>query len=727
MERMLLRLEEIGPEDRPACGSKAYNLARLHAAGIRVPPGVCVTTAAYEAYMQETGMAGRILIEFNRKPFDAMRWEELWDAALRIRTMFATTPLPPHLREAMVAGLDGFVRDSSVVVRSSSIAEDTPGASFAGLHESFVNVRGIKAVIDRIRLVWASLWSDRALLYRRELGLSVETSAMAVLVQPVVAGEASGVFFGKNPQDSDQMVIEAVWGLNEGLVDGTVEPDRWILDRTSRAILSTRAARRTTMVTASPEGTSIVPLPADRVQHPPLSAGDIDELVRIAGKAESIFGSPQDVEWTRTQGAIVVLQSRPVTALPGDGRSYYLGLRRSFSQLRDLRARVEGDLLPAMGREGERLAEVDLAMLDDEALSRELHRRRRIREHWQEVYDEEFIPLAHGVRLFGQVYNDAVRPEDPFEFTSLLAGTDLISIRRNRELEMFAARIREDPALRRTLEETGGEGATGAFAEALSGFLSRYRGSFEEGTGTRAGIVRLLLSMAAAPPSPHRDDPGTGSLEARFISHFTGEGKVFAGQVLDLARASYRLRDDDNHLMGTIEHEYERAIAEGRRRLRHRGMAGTDLIAMDEVEQALLDAAFTPAARSPPSPAPDRSHRVRQMTGQPASRGFARGTARVVRGASDAFYVREGEILVCDAIDPTITFVVSLCAGIIERRGGMLIHGAIIAREYGIPCVTGIPGATEIIATGDLVSVDGYLGLVTIRKDTGSGGALVSA
>ena len=102
------------------------------------------------------------------------------------------------------------------------------------------------------------------------------------------------------------------------------------------------------------------------------------------------------------------------------------------------------------------------------------------------------------------------------------------------------------------------------------------------------------------------------------------------------------------------------------------------------------------------------------MVGQPAGPGLAVGTARIVAGRDDLAAFEDGEILVCDAIQPEMTFIVPLAAGIVERRGGMLIHGAIIAREYGLPCVTGVPGATELIRTGDRVTVDGYLGIVII-------------
>jgi pyruvate,water dikinase len=104
--------------------------------------------------------------------------------------------------------------------------------------------------------------------------------------------------------------------------------------------------------------------------------------------------------------------------------------------------------------------------------------------------------------------------------------------------------------------------------------------------------------------------------------------------------------------------------------------------------------------------------KARQLIGQPAGPGIATGRARVILETSELFQFQKGEVLVCDAVDPNMTFVVPLAAAIVERRGGMLIHGAIIAREYGLPCVTGVPQATELIQNGESITVDGYLGLV---------------
>ena len=225
-------LGEVGPEDLGRAGGKAVSLATLQRRGLRVPDGLCVLTAAYDRFVDAAGLRQAIILELGRKPFEDMRWEEVWDASLRIRNLFLRASLEAELAAVLEAALGRRFGDGrAAVVRSSAPAEDTAAASFAGLHESYVNVRGVPALLEAVRQVWASLWTDRALLYRKELGLDVFESSMAVVVQELTTGEVSGVAFSQNPLDDSQAVVEAIWGLNEGLVDGTIEPDRWFVER----------------------------------------------------------------------------------------------------------------------------------------------------------------------------------------------------------------------------------------------------------------------------------------------------------------------------------------------------------------------------------------------------------------------------------------------------------------------------------------------------------------
>jgi pyruvate,water dikinase len=692
---------------------------------MNIPEALCVKAEAYHQFITCAGLRERILLEINRKNFKEMRWEEMWDASLRIRNMFLQTPIPPEIVKEFQSPIEDRFKDRVVVVRSSAPGEDSSQASFAGLHESYINIRGTEAILEHVRLVWASLWSDAALLYRQELGLDIEKSAMAVLIQEIVNGERSGVAFGKNPNDGSQAVIEAVHGLNAGLVDGTVEPDRWVLDRQTGKVLSQRPVRREKWVRPSAEGIHLEPLPPELSEKLPLTDEEIGRIFNHVLKAEERFEAPQDMEWTFLDDNLFILQSRPITTISSgsseDKRPWYLSLRRSFENLKALRKKIEEELVPAMVEEAERLSQREVLALSNIQLADEIERRMDIQGRWAAIYWSDFIPFAHGMRLFGQFYNDAVRPEDPYEFMDLLGRGQLKSLERNQRLEEMAVMIRKDPSLAPRLKkfETVEDGS---FKRRLDAFIQQF-GDLSCSIGEQTeclqgpdGILRILFKMAEHPPGKKRwSSHRLEDLTSRFLSRFEGKEREFASELLDLGRASYRWRDDDNIYLGKIEREVIMAIEEGKRRIEKRCRMKLEGVDPAEIIKVLRNSDYVPKKRSSTEPIERSSElKARQIIGQPAGPGIAKGKARVILGPSDLFAFESGEILVCDAVEPNITFVVPLSSGIVERRGGMLIHGAIIAREYGLPCVTGVSEATTQIHTGDPVTVDGFLGIVTI-------------
>ena len=748
----ILPFERIEARHLRLVGGKALALAALQRKGIKVPDGLCVTTPVYQSFVETTGLGTRIGMELGRLPLAQMRWEEIWDMALRIRNLFLQTAIPDPLAALLTPELEARFGGRAAAVRSSSPQEDRAGTSFAGLHESYVNVHGVDAILEHIRLVWASLWSDGALLYRRELGMDMHKSSMAVIVQELVDGQRSGVAFSMSPDGADHAVVESVYGLNQGLVDGSIAPDRWTLDRQTGRILNHTPATREYAVRPTSEGTQQIPLSNSDKSDPPLDADALERVFRLAMKLEKTEGRPQDVEWTVRGDTLFLLQSRPVTTVRDtstegnawsaeDKRPWYLSLKRSFDNLKTLHRRIEDDLLPRMAEEAGRLSQTDPAGLSDAELVDAIRTRVRIHRKWVDVYWQDFIPFAHGARLFGQVYNDMVKPDDPYAFTALLGETRMTGMERNRDLQALAGMIRADDRLRDGLAAGAPEAAAPEFTERLNAFLDRYEDLTFKSVRffkDRAGLIRLLLEMATQPePGAEAGKPDIAALTSDFISRFPEDRQGFARRILEIGRSSYRLRDNDNIVLARIEAQLLKAVDEGKRRIGTLDRVDESALTPQQVATLLSDPAAHPEVASGqeildepvqhqgrPGLVPTAvattdgtfAMRARQIIGQPAGQGLAVGPARVISAVDDLFRFKAGEILVCDSIDPNMTFVVPLAAAIVERRGGMLVHGAIIAREYGLPCITGVADATVLIRTGDRITVDGYMGIVTIDR-----------
>jgi rifampicin phosphotransferase len=721
---VIFRTEQIKESTKTLVGGKAFALAELIRYSVSVPDFICLSVDAYQKYVEATGLQARIQLEFFRKEFSQMRWEEMWDTALRIQHMFQTTAWPARLREEIVQAIEPEFGSRSVVVRSSAPGEDSKHTSYAGLHESYVNIHGIDAILEHIKLVWASLWSDAALLYRQELGLQVETSSMAVIVQELIAGDVSGIVFSQSPVDASQAVIEAVYGLNQALVDGSTEPDRWTLNRIDGTVFSFQPAAKTNMMVPDNRGVKTEDLSPDKAETPCLSSIQIEEIFKLSQKLENDFSAPQDIEWTFCQGELYTLQSRPITTIKEDPRSWYMSLRRSFENLQSLKDEIQNRLIPQMIQDAEAMLRTDLTRYSDRELRSEIEKRKKNFQTWQDIYWEKFIPFAHGVRLFGQFYNQSVKPNDPYEFVDLLAHTPMLSTRRNHLLETLAAHLRDNPQWAMDLQHHP-ERLDENFKQHLQEFYDQYANQawgIDDTPEDRNRLVNLLLEMAVGNPKSHKtNQKNIAALELKYFNVFDPDQQEQATELLELARVSYQLRDDDNIYLGQIENAVVTAMQEFGNRTKKMDRAQKAYINYEEMIASLQEIKQAPRKGVTTSKS-DSSYvlKPRQLIGQPAALGVATGKARVITESKQLFEVKSGEIVICDSIDPNMTFIVPLVAAIIERRGGMLIHGAIIAREYGIPCVTGIPEATSIIHTGDSLTVDGHLGIITIHTEPDS-------
>jgi rifampicin phosphotransferase len=286
--------------DLATAGGKGESLGRLARAGLPVPPGFHVTTAAYRRFVAEHDLGARIAGA---------------DGA-GVAALFAAHEVPADIAAAVRAAY-AELGSPAVAVRSSATAEDLPGASSAGQQDSFLDVRGADAVVDAVRRCWASLWTDRAVAYRERTGADPDGLALAVVVQQLVDADAAGVLFTADPVTgaADRMVVNATWGLGESLVSGAVTPDELVLDAATGAVRERRTGEKAVMTVRTPGGTAERPVPAERRAEPVLDDAAAAELAGLGRRIAAEYGRPVDVEWARSRGAFAIVQARPVTGL----------------------------------------------------------------------------------------------------------------------------------------------------------------------------------------------------------------------------------------------------------------------------------------------------------------------------------------------------------------------------------------------------------------------------
>jgi pyruvate,water dikinase len=316
----VLWLDEIAADDLESVGGKAASLGELTATGLPVPPGFVVTAGTYRRFIEETGIDDEL---FAAVDVDSDDSDALTAAATAAQDLIRETEFPADLREELQAAYES-VGDGSafVAVRSSATAEDLPDASFAGQQETFLNVTGAD-LVERVKECWASLFTERAIYYRQEQGFDDATVDIAVVVQEMVDAEKSGVMFTSHPSTgSPEAIVEAAWGLGEGVVSGSVTPDNYVIDRTTGTVTDVEVADKKTMYAKDGDTGETLErsVPDGKRTERVLSDDELDSLVELGDVVEDHYGEPQDVEWAFYDGDVYVLQSRPITTISdGDG------------------------------------------------------------------------------------------------------------------------------------------------------------------------------------------------------------------------------------------------------------------------------------------------------------------------------------------------------------------------------------------------------------------------
>jgi phosphoenolpyruvate synthase/pyruvate phosphate dikinase len=831
------------PFDQPEAGltslvgGKGANLLRLTAAGFPVPQGFVVSAEAYRLFLDSITGLDQDLADFDYAHPDRLRTQ-----CQALRQRLARVTLPAEVEQVIRAALDRFEPDTAFAVRSSSTFEDLAQAAFAGQHDTYLNVRGGEAIVERVRDCFVSLWQDRAVLYRHRQGFSQKEARMAVVVQRQIACDRAGVGFSINPVSGqlDRLVIDANYGLGESVVAGECEVDHFELDKATCKVVGRNVGHKTTMVTPTATGVQECAVPAAAADVSCLPDEHVQTVARLLKQVEVHYGWPQDIEWGWEAGNLFLFQARPVTTFqprwtrdesaerfprpmtPLSWDFLNVGFRQSLdyslqmmglpplqadwfawfdhyiygnqnavaliASYRPLRARSPQELvaeIPALRRRFGWVLELPITWARD--LDRYLIRlgqlsaapldRASVPEIWRhieralEVAGEYFRPniaisMTHAFlhRHLQALVGMAVGPEKALAvLDGLLAGCDTKTAVINRELhELAQLAVRDYPAVGQALRELGGQefyerGKLAQFPE----FGARFR-RFLEDHGHREMDMDYYQPTWAEQPvivldalnlilrREQGEDPGETArrlrlryteTEHRFLSQVPEELRFFFREMIRLTR-TYTALDDLEHYQTTRINPLARraALALGSR-LQERGTleAAHDVFFLRKGELEELVAAYpneprqdyrsraaagrrayqaalrrTPAwvLQEEAAPLADDSLVLRGLPGSP---GKVTGPVFRVLDPADFARFPRSAILVARTTNPAWTPLFYSAAGLITESGGPLSHGAVTAREMGLPAVMSVRGVLARLVDGQVVTVDGTQGVVRLE------------
>ncbi len=340
---------EVNKEDIPIVGGKGANLGELTGKGVKVPPGFCVTAGAYTEFIEKTNLQEKIL-----DILEGLDTEDSIELELRsadIRKLIIQAETPEEIVQDIKDSYKEFaeqvdVKDPEVAIRSSATAEDLPDASFAGQQDTYLHISGEDEVITHIKRCWASLWTGRAIYYREDQGFDHDEVALSVVVQYMVNSKVAGVMFTANPINSntEEILINASWGLGESVVSGMVTPDDFIVSKSPLSVIEKNIADKNLMVIKNNADVGTVEISVEEylgseyVTKPCLTDLEIIDLAKNGLAIEKLYGSPQDIEWglDTDTGELYILQSRPITTLKD------VECKETLKQSEQLKALVKG-------------------------------------------------------------------------------------------------------------------------------------------------------------------------------------------------------------------------------------------------------------------------------------------------------------------------------------------------------------------------------------------------
>ncbi len=324
MNDLIVWYDRYEPEQKPLVGGKNASLGEMMRAEMPVPPGFALTVEAYAMIWQDSGLVDDV--NSLLRGLDHSDYAQNVDVSNQIRARIESSPTPETVVDALSVAYENLcthcgLENLPVAVRSSATAEDLPDASFAGQQDTYLWICGAESVMEHTQRCWSSLFTDRAIAYRHQMGYLKHPIAMSVGVQKMVDPISSGVAFTLNPSNGDrsQVAIDASWGLGEAVVSGEVTPDNFLVDKVLHEVvkrdISTKLVEYRLTDTGVVEKVEIEP---DRQSQASVTDAELVSIAQLARRAEKHYGCPQDVEWAIDRHLpegenVLMLQSRPET------------------------------------------------------------------------------------------------------------------------------------------------------------------------------------------------------------------------------------------------------------------------------------------------------------------------------------------------------------------------------------------------------------------------------
>lgn len=312
-KRYTLFFDETDKKDLPLVGGKCANLGEMTKAGFAVPNGFCVTTESYKEFIEKNNMA-----DFISQIIKDASLENIREIGEEIRNKIIQCEIPCEVEQEIVKAINKMGIDDYYAVRSSATAEDLEFASFAGQQDTYLNIKGEKSLLSSVRDCWASLFTDRAILYRIQNKIEHEKVYMSVVVQKMVLPEVSGIMFTADPVSGHRGIIsiDASYGLGEALVSGLVSPDIYKFKKSSSQIDSKIiAVKKLAIIPVEGGGTKKVEITGEKSTCQVMQDSQIKSLAGLGMAIESHYGCPQDIEWCMENNKLYVVQSRAITSL----------------------------------------------------------------------------------------------------------------------------------------------------------------------------------------------------------------------------------------------------------------------------------------------------------------------------------------------------------------------------------------------------------------------------